>query len=106
VTAELRLQIHEWRHHLPPSLQFALDEKPLFDPRKSYLRVQYIGLFVIMGWPLILQVLELRDNRHADVELSVKEQAQEGLRSCILMIEAAEEALSRRNLGSQLTLWA
>ncbi|KAH8602077.1 hypothetical protein B0O99DRAFT_129120 [Bisporella sp. PMI_857] len=107
VTAELQHQSKEWYNHLPPSLKFPIDASPLFDPRKAYLRIQYIGIFIVIGWPSILQVLELGATWDEGSELSpVQEQAQQCLASCTLMIAAAEEALSRRNMGSQLTLWA
>lgn len=107
VTAELQNQSKEWYRHLPPSLKFPIDSSPLLDPRKSFLRIQYVGVFVVIGWPAVLQVLELGPNEELGSELSpVQEQARRCLASCRMMIAAAGDTLCRRNLGSQLTLWA
>jgi len=92
VTAELQNQSKEWYHHLPASLKFPIDASPLLDPRKSFLRIQYIGLFIVVGWPSVLQVLELGPAEEIRSELSpVQEQARRCLASCRLMIAASEE---------------
>jgi hypothetical protein len=106
VTSELRKQVTEWYAHLPPAIRFPLDSTPLFDLRKSYLRGQYFCLFILMGWPPVLSILEAGEHEvSADASVTA-EQAKQCISSCALLLTTAEEMLSRRNLGSQLMVWA
>jgi hypothetical protein len=111
MTTELRNQVNQWYAHLPLALRFPIDSTPLFDLRKAYLRAQYIALFVVIGWPSVLRILELgeqgADMQDNSPEVSVMmKQAKECLSSCALILAASEELLSRRNLGSHMMLWA
>jgi hypothetical protein len=111
VTRELRKQIREWYDHLPLQVRFPKDATPLFDPRISFLRCQYIALFIILGWPSVLKIMEhgngqgsLIDQETLDV---TKEQAEGCIKSCCLFLNVAEEQLmGRRMMGTHFTLWA
>lgn len=109
ITSELRNGVQEWHNHLPPAIRFPIDDRPLFDLRKSFLRCQYVALFVLMGWPSLLRILERGDtSAEAQERIPIvdKEQAAECIRSCVLLLASAEETLACLNLGSQLVLWA
>ena len=58
VALELRTQIEEWYRHLPESLQFTLETRPLHDTRKSYLRCAYYGLLALVTWPFVMPLSE------------------------------------------------
>jgi hypothetical protein len=114
--------MQKWYSHLPPALRFPVDASPLFDLRKAFLRSQYLCLFILMGWPSVLEILELGESHVRaggngnDAELSSSssssassmavKQAKDCLSSCALLVDVADEILSRRNLGTQLILWA
>ncbi|KAB5550008.1 hypothetical protein GE09DRAFT_1128657 [Coniochaeta sp. 2T2.1] len=111
VAGELRNQIKEWYSHLPLVIRFPSDTTPLFDPRKAFLRIQYLAMFVLINWPSVLQVLEAGETTTSSLgSMLESEMMQQSvkrcLKSCALVVGAAEETLARRGLGSQLTLWA
>jgi len=103
----------EWYAHLPPTIRFPVDTSPLFDPRKSFLRAQYIVLFVVIGWPSVLRLLQLQSQlmdapepmAHGETIVTLKAQAQECLSSCLLFLGGAEELLTKRTMGLAFTLW-
>jgi hypothetical protein len=68
-------------------------------------------MFVLMGWASVLKLVELGDpsldmqDRSFDMPI-IRKQAKECIMSCALLLGSSEETLSRRNLGTQLMLWA
>ena len=109
VTKELRKQVREWYDHLPPVVRFPLDSTPVFDCRKSFLRGQYIGLFVVLGWPSVLKIME-----HGEADgptlsqetLAVtKDQAQVCIKSCCVFLSVADEQLMGRKMGTHFSLY-
>lgn len=110
VTKELRKQVREWYDHLPSAIRFPIDATPVFDSRKSFLRGQYIALFVVLGWPSVLKIMEHGegDGLPLDQEtLAVtRDQAQGCIRGCCLFLSVADEQLMRRKMGTHFTLWA
>ncbi|ORY19674.1 hypothetical protein BCR34DRAFT_595142 [Clohesyomyces aquaticus] len=111
VTKELRKQIREWYEHLPAAVRFPVDATPVFDSRKSFLRGQYVALFVVLGWPSVLKIMEHGvggDSAHIDSDtLGVaREQAQGCIEGCCLFLSVADEQLMGRKMGTHFTLWA
>ncbi|PGH26766.1 hypothetical protein AJ80_01530 [Polytolypa hystricis UAMH7299] len=111
LTTELRKSIWDWYCHLPPALWFPLEPTPLFDTRKAFLRAQYFSLFVLIGWPSVLWLLELPSADVEDIKGSsyyerAKSDAKDCISKCALLLESSDEVLSRRNLGTQLVLWS
>jgi hypothetical protein len=105
VTKELRKQVREWYDHLPPVVRFPLDSTPVFDSRKSFLRGQYIGLFVVLGWPSVLKIMEYSETDGPTLSqetLAVtKDQAQLCIKSCCVFLSV----LMRRKMGTHLSLY-
>ncbi|KAF2184813.1 hypothetical protein K469DRAFT_688419 [Zopfia rhizophila CBS 207.26] len=111
VTKELQKQVREWYDHLPSAVRFPMDATPVFDSRKSFLRGQYIALFVVLGWPSVLKIMEhgesgdgvLLDHETLTV---TKDQAQGCIRGCCLFLSIADEQSMGRKMGTHFTLWA
>lgn len=110
VTRELRKQAREWYAHLPAIVRFPLEATPIFDPRRSFLRGQYIALFVVLGWPSVLKIMESGIGKEAPFDentISVmKEQAAGCIRGCCLYLSVADEQLIGRTMGTHFSLWA
>ena len=111
ITTELRQQAHEWYSHLPAAISFPIDDTPLFDPRKSFLRLQYLIMFIVLDWASVLRVLEFHD-RHQDPaypqgELpdSTRYEVAECIKYCCLYLGVAEEQLAGRKLGTHVSVW-
>lgn len=107
MTAELRKQAHEWYIHLPTAVRFPVDNTPLFDARKSFLRMQYIILIVALEWASVLRVLETygTDIEQSEEIAMAKQEAQECFSFCVLYIEVAEEQLLGWKLGTHISIW-
>ncbi|TPX18969.1 uncharacterized protein E0L32_011362 [Thyridium curvatum] len=107
LTAELRKQAHEWYIHLPTAVRFPVDNTPLFDARKSFLRMQYIILIVALEWASVLRVLETygTDIEQSEEIAMAKQEAQECFSFCVLYIEVAEEQLLGWKLGTHISIW-
>lgn len=109
VTGELRKQVREWYDHLPSVVRFPLDATPLFDSRKSFLRIQYIALHVVLGWPSVLKILEIGDDEAGsqDQEALVvtRDQAQNCMRSSAVLMSIVDEQLMGRKMGTHFTLY-
>jgi len=58
VADELRKQAEEWYEHLPPPVRFPITVTPLFDLRKTFLRVQFVALHAVIYWPSVLKVIQ------------------------------------------------
>jgi hypothetical protein len=110
VTKELRKQVREWYDHLPSITRFPIDATPVFDSRKSFLRGQYIALFVVLGWPSVLKIIEHGEGEGLPLDketLSVaRDQAQGCIQGCCLFLSVADEQLMGRKMGTHFTLWA
>ncbi|KAF2021583.1 hypothetical protein BU24DRAFT_23177 [Aaosphaeria arxii CBS 175.79] len=110
VTKELRKQVREWYDHLPSVVRFPIDSTPVFDTRKSFLRGQYFALFVVLGWPSVLKILESGQAEGSSLDsesLSVtKEQAAGCIKGCCSYLSIADEQLMGRKMGTHFTLWA
>jgi hypothetical protein len=110
VTGELRKQVREWYDHLPAVVRFPLDATPLFDSRKSFLRIQYIALHVVLGWPSVLKILENSESdivsQDTETSLVTREHAQHCMTSSALLMSIAEEQLMGRKMGTHFTLYA
>jgi len=110
--AELRKQAEEWYDHLPPPVRFPISAAPLFDIRKSFLRLQYEALHAVILWPSVHQLLESNSTRgHEHLQVgdhlaSVQKECQEFIKHCVVTAQLAEELLVRRHLGLQYTIWA
>jgi hypothetical protein len=110
VTRELRKQVREWYDHLPAVVRFPLDATPLFDSRKSFLRGQYVALFVVLGWPSVLKIMEHGTGEGAPFDENaiavMKEQASGCIRGCCLFLSVADEQLMDRKMGTHFSMWA
>lgn len=110
VTKELRKQVREWYDHLPSAVRFPIDDTPVFDSRKSFLRGQYVALFVVLGWPSVLKIMEHGDGDGVPFDqetLAVtRDQAQGCIRGCCLFLSIADEQLMGRKMGTHFSLWA
>ncbi|OAG06909.1 uncharacterized protein CC84DRAFT_1215926 [Paraphaeosphaeria sporulosa] len=110
VTRELRKQVREWYDHLPAVVRFPLDATPVFDSRKSFLRGQYVALFVVLGWPSVLKIMEHGTGEGAPFEqtavAAMKEQAAGCIRGCCLFLSVADEQLMDRTMGTHFSMWA
>ncbi|EOA85620.1 uncharacterized protein SETTUDRAFT_40149 [Exserohilum turcica Et28A] len=109
VIGELRKQVREWYDHLPLVVRFPLDTTPLFDSRKSFLRIQYLALHVVLGWPSVLRILE---NNKAEVVskdqepmVTTREHARSCMESSALLLSIANEQLMERKMGTHFTLY-
>jgi hypothetical protein len=84
---------------------------PLFDLRKSFLRLQYLALHTVIYWPSVLQLLEnnvgqgSEKGRIPERLLKAQSEAKDCIRHCALVAEVAGELVMQRNLGLQFTLW-
>lgn len=109
VTSELLKQAREWYVHLPPAISFPLDSSPVFDARKSFLRAQYMSMYVVLEWASVLRVFEafsgVGDTPDPEELTIAKSQAQECFRFCILYLTVAEEQLVSLKLGTHISLW-
>ncbi|CAN9325657.1 unnamed protein product [Alternaria alternata] len=109
VIGELRKQVREWYDHLPSVVQFPIDSTPLFDSRKSFLRVQYIALHVVLGWPSVLKILEVSEEEAGaqDDETIVitRDHARHCIKSSALLLSIADEQLMGRKMGTHFTLY-
>jgi hypothetical protein len=97
--------------HLPSIVRFPLDATPVFDSRVSFLRGQYFALFVVLGWPSVLKLMEYGDREDipgldAKAVAATKEQAAGCIKGCCNFLSVADEQLSNRNMGTHFTLWA
>lgn len=104
VAAELRKQAEQWYDHLPPPVKFPLTASPLFDLRKSYLRMQYMALHAVVYWPSVLQVIKEEALPTADSQVNglasnTREEASECIRNCILCQQLSEELVMQRHMG-------
>lgn len=112
VAAELRKQALEWYEHLPGPVRFPVNSTPLFDLRKSFLRLQYLAMQTVIFWPSVLQFLETKATRgHEHLQVgehlkSVQQEAQECIDHCVLCCQVVEELLMQRHLGLNFTIWA
>ncbi|KAF2000728.1 hypothetical protein P154DRAFT_619961 [Amniculicola lignicola CBS 123094] len=110
VTKELRKQVREWYDHLPSAIRFPVDGSPVFDSRKSFLRGQYVALFVVLGWPSVLKIMEHGEGEGPPLDhetLAVtKDQAAGCIKGCCLFLSVADEQLMGRKMGTHFTLWA
>ncbi len=107
VTNELRNQAREWYRHLPMAIRFPLDNSPLFDARKSFLRLQYISLSAVLEWASVLKVLEAygTERENTDDIALARVEATECFRCCALYLEIASEQLLGWQLGTSISLW-
>jgi hypothetical protein len=109
VTSELLKQAKEWYIHLPPVISFPLDSSPVFDARKSFLRAQYMSMYVALKWASVLRVFEAfsgaGDILDEDELTTAKSEARECFKFCILYLTVAEEQLISRKLGTHISLW-
>ena len=104
VAAELRKQAEQWYDHLPPPIRFPIAVTPLFDLRKSYLRLQFVALQCVIFWPSVLQMLQ---DANAQTPASqpngrtgnAREEAAECIRNCVLTSQFSEEILMQRHMG-------
>lgn len=110
ITKELRKQVREWYDHLPSVVRFPLDATPVFDIRKSFLRGQYVALFIVLGWPSILKIMENSQNEGPPFDqetLAVtRDQARSCVQGCCMILSVADEQLMGRKMGTHFTLWA
>lgn len=110
IVTELCKQVEQWYEHLPPPIRFPLNTSPLFDLRKSFLRVQYVALHTVIFWPSVLQYLALCSEGNVDRNSSriqnLQKEASSWVQYCILCCECAEELLVQRHLGLQFAIWA
>ncbi|KAF1973093.1 hypothetical protein BU23DRAFT_143153 [Bimuria novae-zelandiae CBS 107.79] len=110
IMRELRKQAREWYDHLPAVVRFPLDATPVFDSRKSFLRGQYVALFVVLGWPSVLKIMEHGIGEDAPFDQNaieiMKEQAAECIRGCCLYLSVADEQLMGRTMGTHFSMWA
>ncbi|KAF2109762.1 hypothetical protein BDV96DRAFT_234120 [Lophiotrema nucula] len=109
ITKELRKQVREWYDHLPSAIRFPKDGTPVFESRKSFLRGQYIALFVVLGWPSVLKIMEFGDSGdgHSEHDMSLtREHARDCLQGCCLFLSVADEQLMGRKMGTHFTLYA
>ena len=109
VIGELRKQVREWYDHLPLVVRFPLDSTPLFDSRKSFLRVQYIALHVVLGWPSVLKILENSEEEtgvqdHETIVVT-RDHARHCIKSTALVLSIADEQLMGRKMGTHFTLY-
>ncbi|OAA65182.1 hypothetical protein SPI_01969 [Niveomyces insectorum RCEF 264] len=107
VTTELRNQAAEWHRHLPVAIRFPLDNSPLFDARKSFLRLQFFSLSTVLEWASVLRVMEAFGTARAasdDIALARLE-ATECFRCCTLYLDVAAEQLLGWQLGTSTSLW-
>jgi hypothetical protein len=109
VIGELRKQVREWYDHLPSVVQFPIDSTPLFDSRKSFLRVQYIALHVVLGWPSVLKILEVSEEEagaqdHETIVVT-RDHARHCIKSSALLLSIADEQLMGRKMGTHFTLY-
>ncbi|CAK7218173.1 hypothetical protein SBRCBS47491_003417 [Sporothrix bragantina] len=107
VTTELRNQAAEWHRHLPVAIRFPLDNTPLFDARKSFLRLQYFSLKTVLEWASVLKVMEAyhNDRENTDDLALARIEATECFRCCALYLEVAAEQLLGWQLGTSISLW-
>lgn len=109
VVGELRKQVREWYHHLPSAVRFPLDSTPLFDSRKSFLRIQYMALHVVLGWPSVLRILENSEGEASAQEnetiVVTREHARHCIKSSALLLSVADEQLMGRKMGTHFTLY-
>ncbi|CAK7206158.1 hypothetical protein SEUCBS139899_008943 [Sporothrix eucalyptigena] len=107
VTTELRNQAAEWHRHLPVAIRFPLDNTPLFDARKSFLRLQYFSLQTVLEWASVLKVMEAysTDRENTDDIALARIEATECFRCCALYLEVAAEQLLGWQLGTSISLW-
>ena len=107
VTAELRNQAQEWHRHLPAAIRFPADDTPLFDARKSFLRMQYFSICIVLEWASVLRVMEVygTDQDVSDEIILAKSEAQICYRYCALYINVAEEQLLGWKLGTFISIW-
>ncbi|KAI4713397.1 hypothetical protein J4E89_002377 [Alternaria sp. Ai002NY15] len=109
VVGELRKQVREWYHHLPSAVRFPLDSTPLFDSRKSFLRIQYMALHVVLGWPSVLRILENSEEEASAQEnetiVVTREHARHCIKSSALLLSVADEQLMGRKMGTHFTLY-
>lgn len=109
VVGELRKQVREWYHHLPSAVRFPLDSTPLFDSRKSFLRIQYMALHVVLGWPSVLRILENSEEEASAQEnetiVVTREHARHCIKSSALLLSIADEQLMGRKMGTHFTLY-
>ncbi|KAF2493490.1 hypothetical protein BU16DRAFT_81215 [Lophium mytilinum] len=111
VATELRKQAQEWYSHLPPPVQFPINAMPLFELRKSYLRVQFVALHAVVLWPSVLQFLESMMNQGPEKGTTerldnLQRDTRDCIKSCVLNCELAEELLMQRHLGLQFAIWS
>lgn len=108
VIGEIRKQLREWYDHLPSVVRFPLDNTPLFDSRKSFLRIQYVALHVVLGWPSVLRILENSEGEASiqDEESAVvaREHARNCIKSSAMLLSIADEQLIQRRIGTHFTL--
>ena len=112
VAAELGKQAGEWYDNLPTAVRFPLNAAPLFDLRKSFLRLQYLALHTVIYWPSVLQILETKPTRaheHLQVDehlRSVQQEAAACIDNCVMSCQVMEELLMQRHLGLNFSIWA
>lgn len=110
VTRELKNQVREWYDHLPAVVRFPLDATPVFDSRKSFLRGQYFALFVVLGWPSVLKIMEHGTDEGAPFDQTaisvMREQAAGCVRGCCLFLSVADEQLMDHTIGTHFSMWA
>ncbi|OCL08327.1 hypothetical protein AOQ84DRAFT_376859 [Glonium stellatum] len=109
VAAELRKQAQEWYDHLPPPVRFPINTTPLFDLRKSFLRIQFVALHTVILWPSVLQLIEAIATRGENQVLTdqlrnMQKEARDCIEYCILNCELAEELVMQRHQGLQFTI--
>lgn len=107
VTNELRSQAREWHRHLPVAVRFPLDNSPLFDARKSFLRLQYFSLTTVLEWASVLKVMEAygTERENSDDIALARIEAIECFRCCALYLEVAAEQLLGWQLGTSISLF-
>lgn len=99
VALELRKQLQDWYHHLPPSLKFPLDASIAFDPAKTYLRTQYTALIAVINWPFILCAMMSESVQGCSISADgVSVGPAECLEACVLHLRIARPILIRRTV--------
>lgn len=99
VALELRKQLQDWYHHLPPPLKFPLDASIAFDPAKTYLRTQYTALIAVINWPFVLCTMMNENVQGRSIGADgVSVGPAECLEACVLHLRIACPILMQRTV--------
>lgn len=88
-------------------MRFPVDDSPLFDARKSFLRMQYFSANILLDWASVLRVMEVHGTEQelSEEMLPAKNEAQACYRYCRLYLSVAEEQLLGWRLGTFVSIW-